>query len=239
MNQIGIVVALPNELRTLTKRDIPIGSWERISDYLLVAVSGIGPDRATAAARMLLANGANVLLSWGCAAGLDKHLKAGNLVIPKQIMSSDGSRIQTDRGWHRRVCELLSEKVDVVNTGVLAESRYLAATIDEKMALGRKSKAVAADMESAALSDLANQMQVPFVAIRAIADPLNMPLPKAVSQSLDEKGNANILRLLQYLIVHPWEIGALIRLGIQFRAAQNTLSKVAVLLNHDLLLSAE
>lgn len=239
MNRIGIVVALPYELRTLTKRRIEIGSWKQLSDRLLIAVSGVGSAAAATAVQLLLTNGADALLSWGCAGALRSHLHAGSLVLPKEIMSADGTVCHSDLEWHHRIYQILSSDVKMLDTGMLIESRQLAATTDQKQNLANSSQAVAVDMETATLANLAQRKQIPFIAIRAIADPLRMSLPKAVEKSLDANGKVNNLLLLGHLVSHPREIGMLIRLGLQFRAAQNTLRHVAAVLDHEFTLPVE
>ena len=233
MKQIGIVVALPGELRTLTKCKIPIGKPERLSDQLLIAVSGAGPTQASTAAKLLHEHGANALLSWGCAAALQSRLRAGHLVLPEQIKSEDETVYQVDSAWHRQIYQAVSNKIERVDSGPMVESRLLVATAHEKQILANTSNAVAVDMESAALARFAEQMNVPFMAVRAIADPIEMSLPEAVSRAMDQNGDVNISRLLSHLLFHPGETGALIRLGIQFRAAQKILRQVAELLKHD------
>ncbi len=233
MKQVGIVVALPGELRTLTKRKIPIGCWARISDQLLIAMSGAGSAHASAAAKLLLQHGANALLSWGCAAALQSRLRAGHLVLPEQIRSADGMLYQVDSVWHRQIYQAVTNKIERLDSGPMVESRLLVATAHEKQILANTSNAVAVDMESAALARLAEERDVPFMAVRAIADPIEMSLPEAVSRAMDHNGDVNISRLLSHLILHPGGIGALIRLGLQFRAAQTILCQVSDILEHN------
>ena len=235
MKQIGIVVALPGELRTLTKRKIPIGGSERLSDKLLIAVSGAGPTQASTAAKLLLEHGANALVSWGCAAALQSRLRAGHLVLPEQIKSTDNTVFHVDSAWHNQIFQAVSNKIERVDSGLIVESQLLVTTAHEKQSLANTSNAVAVDMESAAIARLAKQMDVPFMAVRAIADPIEMSLPKAVSCAMSHNGDVNIPRLLFRLLLHPGEIGALIRLGMQFRAAQKMLCQVANILEHDFL----
>ena len=46
---LGIVVSLPWELKSLTRQAIPAGTWKAITEDTLVALSGIGAERAYAA----------------------------------------------------------------------------------------------------------------------------------------------------------------------------------------------
>ncbi|MDB5926401.1 MAG: hypothetical protein JWN13_5337, partial [Betaproteobacteria bacterium] len=46
MTCVGVVSALEPELRALAGRSLRAGSVKRLPDGLLIAVSGIGPERA-------------------------------------------------------------------------------------------------------------------------------------------------------------------------------------------------
>ena len=86
---LGIVVSLPWELKSLTRETIPIGAWKAISANILVALSGIGAERAYTAGSVLVSQGATALLSWGYAAALDDRLKAGCLLLPERIIERE------------------------------------------------------------------------------------------------------------------------------------------------------
>ena len=79
---LGIVVSLSRELKSLTRQTIPVGSCKAITDNTMVALSGIGADRAYMAGLVLVSQGATALLSWGYAAALDDRLNAGSLILP-------------------------------------------------------------------------------------------------------------------------------------------------------------
>ena len=82
-------------------------------------------------------------------------------------------------------------------------------------------------MESIAIAQIARQHNVPFLAIRAIADPVDMSLPQTVIQALNSEGDVVLSRLLSYLARHPSELTRLVKLGRHFNAAQKTLKLAA------------
>ncbi len=88
----GIVVALPEELTTLTSKKIDKGRCVFIADKLLVAYSGAGPVNAQAAAELLASKGATRLISWGCAAALSETLKPGDLILADKLIDADNAR---------------------------------------------------------------------------------------------------------------------------------------------------
>src|ERR1043165_1791652 len=87
---LGIVVALPWELKSLTREKIAPGSAQLIAPGTLIAVSGMGGESARAAFALLIAQGATALMSWGYAAALDERLSAGCLVLPERVIGAGG-----------------------------------------------------------------------------------------------------------------------------------------------------
>ncbi|MBN2700424.1 MAG: phosphorylase, partial [Methylothermaceae bacterium] len=85
---LGIVVALPAECRTLTRQRVSVGQLVRLTPTAMIQVAGMGSERALAAADILYRAGANAVLSWGVAAGLQPELTAGTLVLPRRLLLS-------------------------------------------------------------------------------------------------------------------------------------------------------
>jgi len=226
----GIVVALLEELGTLTAVKMTKGKCTFIKDNVLVAYSGAGAENAQRAAQLLIDNGANQLVSWGCAAAIAVGLKPGDLVLAASVLTADHDSIVIDKIWHNTCQSLLSHQL-TMHTGQLLESKHLVATSQEKQQLNLASSAIALDMESAAVAQIAQQHQVPFLVLRAIADPVEMDLPSAISHSLNSAGDVEIGKLLLFLASHPSQTLGLIKLGWHFQAAKNTLKQVATQLD--------
>ncbi len=202
---------------------------------MFVKISGVGPKRAFSAAQALLEQGATSLLSWGSAGGLIPTLSPGSLVLPKVIVAVDGTVYPVNAAWHGHLCSQLKRKVDL-HEGRLAESGTVVVCPAEKSTLFHETGAIAVDMESAALAAVAHEAGVPFVVIRAVADPVNLTIPRSALEAFDEFGELIPLRFLRTFARHPIELPALIRLGLDFRAAQITLATVADLAgDHSLL----
>jgi adenosylhomocysteine nucleosidase len=138
----------------------------------------------------------------------------------------DGSVYPVDATWRESLCAQLKEKVKL-HEGLLAESMTIVTRPAEKVTLFQQTGAIAVDMESAAVAAEAQRAGVPFMAIRAVADPVGTTLPQSALASLGEFGKLRPLRLLKALAKNPVELFALVRLGRNFRAAQSTLSIVA------------
>ena len=222
----GLVVALPEELTTLTSKKIEKGDCLFITDRLLVAYSGAGPTNATAAAELLVAKGARRLISWGCAGALAASLKPGDLILADKLIDAENNEMAINADWHSDANHLLTKFV-VVTRGCLAESVSIVSTSTDKKHLHSLTGAVALDMESIAVAKVAKQYTLPFLVIRAIVDPVEMNLPLAINHSLNDQGEIELKKLLAFLFLHPAELPGLIKLGLNFNAAKKTLKLVA------------
>lgn len=220
----GIVVALPEELGTLTAKKIAKGQCDFIANNILVACAGAGSENASKAAKLLISKGAKALISWGCAGALSENLKPGDLILPQSILTATAESIGCDKNW---LAHLQKNLPIEFNSDNLIESFTIIETSEEKTNLHQQSKAVAVDMESAAIAKTAAKSNIPTIVIRTIADPVSMSLPSAISYSLNAEGEVVLRKLLIFLLTHPQQIPALIKLGLHFNAAKNKLKAVA------------
>ncbi len=234
----GIVVALPQEIDTLTTRKVVKGRSIALSKNLLLVYSGSGADNAQTAATLLIEQGASRLISWGCAAALSPNLQSGDLVLADTVITYDGQNIELDKTYHKHVKTALEKLILEskprfgLRHGALLESKVLVAKSIDKQQLYQQTRAVALDMESVSIAKVAQKHNIPFLVIRAIADPVSMDLPEAVSYALNAQGDVEIIKLLKFLLTHPKELPCLITLGQQFSAAKRTLKTVASALEH-------
>ncbi|MCF7970216.1 MAG: phosphorylase [Methylococcaceae bacterium] len=227
----GILVALPEELHTLTKTKIKQGECITVAKNTIVILSGSGFDNARVAAQILIDQGATQLISWGCAGALAPHLKAGDLIIPELIHTQDNSLIATHTEWSKQIVELLKNSIKYY-TGTLLESHTVVALAHDKNALYQTTLALAVDMESGAVARTAQQAQIPFIALRSIVDPANLDLPHAINHAMTASGLVSVPKLMLYLCSHPSELPRLIKLGLNFNAASKTLKHIAHQLPH-------
>lgn len=234
MTGLGIVAALPGEVRTLTRRSIPVGKVVRLSDRVWLVRSGMGPQQARLAGRSLLEEGVTALLSWGGAAALNDRLAAGGLVLPERLIAADNTMFTVDPSWHQSLHRHLSNKF-LIFTEPIVESRIVVTSPLHKRDLFKRSGAIAVDMESAALAGLAKEVQAPYMVIRSIVDTARMTVPKSLLRAIDETGQIRLLDLGHRLIRHPEEWLAVIKLARSFQSAQSTLIQVARQLGEDFL----
>ena len=222
------------EGRSLTDQLIGHGQSPYLSEGPWVKCSGVGPTKARLAAWDLVKAGAKALVSWGSAAGLISELLPGTLILPKEVLATNGSVYCSDPHWHKGLCKRLEANLPL-HTGPLAESPAILTSSSEKTALFEKTGAVAVDMESAAVAAVAYEAGMPFVAIRAIADPVEMTIPPSILSGVDDFGRLRPFHLVKALSKRPWDLFALVRLHRGFRAAHGSLAMVARLTGSNLL----
>jgi adenosylhomocysteine nucleosidase len=232
MQPLGFVIALPAEARSLMRRRAGFGDLVQLPEGHWLAVSGAGPEHARQAVSRLLERKVAALVSWGCAAALAPRLRPGELVVPERLLGADGIEHAVDAEWRRRFTRALSPALPTI-AGTLLESPRIVAGRVEKQALYAATGGVAVDMESAAVVRAAAARGLPFLAVRAIADPAAMALPEAVAIALNPRGDVRLGALLRHLLGHPAQIAELTRLGRAFGSAVATLHRARSLSGPD------
>jgi adenosylhomocysteine nucleosidase len=230
LKPIGIVSALAAEARALGPAVPHGGGLRQLADGALLAVSGIGPAAAAAAARRLVLSGAAGLASFGMAGGLDPALICGAVLLPEEVAAGDGCAaeglaVATSQAWRQRLRAALPDSFIAGGGRLLTSDRPLGRSA--KAAAWRASRAVAVDMESAAVAQVAGQAGVPFIALRVIVDTAADELPPAVLAA-SSGGQLRAGRLLGGLLRAPGDAVALIRLSARYRIASRVLSGVAL-----------
>jgi len=108
---------------------------------------------------------------------------------------------------------------------VLLGSDVIVASAAEKERLLLSSGAIAVDMESHGAARAATRAGVPFLAIRAIADPAHRALPKAALGAVAPDGSTRVLSTLIQCAKAPGDFPALLQLGSDSNKALKTLRR--------------
>ena len=224
---VGLIAALPAEVRCLTDQVIGLDIPVRINQQLVCLTCGMGAERAHQAAQRLLALDIKALVSWGTAGALVKELRSGDLFIPDIIYSTRGDTHIPDSDWGRRIIQALGRTSVTIRTGPLAETTNILTSARKKSDLHAKTGASATDMETAAIIKTAHNAGLPCIAIRSIVDEADMALPEKVLKYTNAYGKPDLLRLLVGIFCAPRQISHLYQLSCAMRAAINTLTTVA------------
>lgn len=224
LSRLGVIVALPFEGRALAGRAFRPGrSFEVGGTAVLLA--GVGAGRAAKAARSLVRDDATALASWGVAGALDPGIRSGTVVVPTLVADGDGVEYPVEAAWRTRIEHRLGSDLPVVG-GRLAQASRVLATPGEKALAREATRAAAVDLESASIAAVAREANLPFVAIRAIADEAGEPLPESVTHAYDASGRIRPLRLATRLMRGSSDFGDIVRAVRAFRAAETALSEV-------------
>lgn len=234
MKILGIVAPLTSEARSLTSQPIRAGGLVQLPGVTLLKVAGIGAEKALAAAELLVAEGATALLSWGSGGGLQPNLSPGNLILPKTIIDLQERILRADEAWHNRLYQSLSSHLPI-HTEPLAQSPTVLTTPVEKLDFFKQTAAIAVDMESGSVAEVASKANLPFMAIRAIVDTSDMTIPLSGLTAIDEYGGLRPMHLLGSLLRRPADLLLLNQLRSNFTAARTTLSTVAQLVGDNFL----
>lgn len=220
LRPIGIVVAVEAEraiLRKVTRR------WVGLIPH--VAVSGMGQTAAARAAERLIANGVSGLMSFGYAGAICPSLRRGTVVIADEVETETGRRHTTDPVWRQHLAGVL-DRQSGLRVGRFVSVQQVAASPDHKRRLAEHSRALAVDMESGAVAEVAKRHGLPFIAVRAIVDEAHHAVPRAVSGAVDEAGRTRPWRIAWPLLKRPAEIAAVFALARGAEAADRSLSDV-------------
>lgn len=231
MQKLGIAVALPQELKPLTRESVQPGTCLWINNHVVICLNGVGTKRAEEGAKKLIAEGIDVLISWGSAGAVHENVPLGALLFPQKVMDASQNTFIAEAEVYKKIKESLPSRIKVVH-GALAETPTPLTDASQKKAFQKTSEAVAVDMESGTLARLAHQQQIPFAVIRSVADTSTMAIPPSILNTMNAEGKINFAHLSQQLLTHPTDILSLIRLGIGFGRAKDTLTQVAQILKN-------
>jgi hopanoid-associated phosphorylase len=191
-----------------------------------VQVTGADVDRARAAAAALCEAGVDALVSFGLAGGLDPRLEPGDLVIADSVIGTDGARHDADTRWRLHLAAAAKATAPFV-VGPIAGSDTAIMTPAAKAALHDRYGAVAVDMESHIVAAAAAESGLPFLVVRAVADPAGRAIPATALAGLGTDGRARPLAVLRALLARPGDVSALLALARDSRHAMRSLRRIA------------
>ena len=200
-------------------------------DAALISISGIGAANAERSAHALVAAGADALLSWGVAGALDPTLGCGTAVLPLEVLYTQ-RRYATSAAWRERLQGALSAHLPAVS-GALLSSDVAVPSAALKARLFTATRAVAVDMESAAVAGVAAHHGLPFMVLRVILDTATDSLPASIARAFEPqrsgRGSADAAAAaagrprLWPLLRAPADWGRLLRLALRYRVARRAL----------------
>jgi hopanoid-associated phosphorylase len=169
------------------------------------------------AIRNAVRSGAPGIVSFGIAGGLHASLRTGDWVVATGVMSS-ARNIETDPDWSNR----LAQRIPGAEMGRIVSVVDAVLEPRHKRNLHVDTGAAAVDMESFQAAELAEELGVPFAAVRVIADPTHRRIPPAARLGMQSDGTVAIRPILRSLLRKPSQLPLLLRVSsdatIAFRA---------------------
>ncbi|MBM7128567.1 purine and other phosphorylase-like protein, family 1 [Dyella mobilis] len=191
-------------------------------------LSGMGPAAARRAALGLAEAGATALAVFGVAGSLDRCLGNGSLFCPQRVLDEKGCVHQADASWRAQLQRQLAAGALPLRTeGSLLSVQHPLLTATDKVAAHERFAALAVDMESAAVAEVAKERGLPFVVLRAIVDEVDDAIPSALSDSVDTWGRPRTFGLIAALCRHPSVLADLPRLYSRMQRATLALRAAA------------
>jgi len=208
-----VLVALERELRIAARA---LGTPHRrgylrgrLAGTTVVArASGIGES----ARDFLGEDHPRLVLSCGFAGGLDGSLKPGNIVLATGVHDGGGKRFDVPERLRRVAVNALGDLRCV--QGAIISTQSVAANVDEKRTLAA-SGAIAVDMESYSIARAATEAGIPWLALRAILDPVDSSLPEFTRSANPD----SIRAALRHALSGPRAVVGLVQLARNSRRA--------------------
>jgi hopanoid-associated phosphorylase len=178
-------------------------------------------ERALSAA---LAEGCSGIISFGTAGGLAPDLEPGAVIVANAVEGPLG-HCATDVRWSEHIAATLAATPlgAKLRRGLMAGVTAPLTGAADKAVLHRTSGALAVDMESHIAGAIAAAQGLPFAVCRAIVDPAWRTLPSAATAGLRDDGTTAIGPILRELLKQPSQLGALLQVASDARAAKASL----------------
>ncbi len=177
-------------------------------EELAMVATGIGIAQARDAARRALQTlpPPRLVISTGVAGALDPGLAAGDLVIADRLL------IESESGGYEEAARtalvtlemargVLGRKGITAAAGTMLTARRVLASAAAKRQAYERCRAIAVDMESAAIAIEMAQCGAPFICIRAVVDEAGDEIPGA--ELAGESGKVSPLRAAAYFVRNP------------------------------------
>ena len=176
-----------------------------------------------------------MLLIVGFAGGTSAALAKGDLVVPTNISSIEGSPIT----WESQgVVDTLTPDPDMMTSarisaevaginsasGLLVSLPSIARTANMKSWIGNRLGAEAVDLESHAVCSVASEAGIPFLVARTVIDTVDFDLPQFVTDIPGGSSDGRVWPAIRYVARKPWQLPTMIDLRDAARAARANLT---------------
>jgi adenosylhomocysteine nucleosidase len=182
----------------------------------LVLVTGMGTDRASAAARWVWDHfRPRLVVACGFTGALSPKFEVGDVLVASEVVEPD------EDGMHWRTA--VPTELGDLPVGRVVTVRELMGRPSAKRSLARKTAAVAVDMESAAIAEVCQEKRIPCAVVRAISDTADTMLSDRLV-TMVSGGRVSPWRVLINVVRSPRLVLELWRLARDTRIAARALA---------------
>lgn len=225
---IGIVSALPIELAQFMDRckrvkhykgeDLTFRGGRYDGIRVVVAESGMGYARARKATQAMVdAHKPKWILSSGFSGALLPTMKIGQVVMANEIVDQHGQ--------HKSInLTLSSDEANGLFVGRLLTADEMVRTVEQKQQLHEKHEAIAVDMESLAVAQVAAETKTGFMAVRVISDDMSADLPSEILSIIGDTGAVRVGAALTSIFKRPESVKDMLHLRSNAQAAAKSLA---------------
>ena len=196
---------------TSTYQECRIFEGRMAEKDVLLVLTGIGEERAKAAARYVLDKiPVSALISSGFAGALNDKTTVGDMVICTVLRCEQSREVSAGKPLYPdptllAQCLKSGRECDIqVLSGRGISISRVCATPQNKAELGRDSGADSVDMESFWIGQIADERNVPFIAVRSISDNLEDDL--SLVADITAGNQFKPLKALGYFVHHPSQV---------------------------------
>ena len=174
---------LQNQSRLDLGGRLTLGAWGRLP--LLLVRTGVGAAAMVRTLSRALEHGyPGLCLLLGYGGGILQELRPGDLVIATDLIDFQQDRVfKVAPEMVARAARILGQTGLPGRLGSLVSVPQAALNPGDKAAAGARPGVLALDLESAAFAEVCRAAALPFLVVRAILDPLNLPLPQPTDGS--------------------------------------------------------
>jgi adenosylhomocysteine nucleosidase len=244
---IAIIAALDAELSALERRAgvrrCPSPPWPLMSEgtlagrHVVLARTGMDSDRAQEATAILIQrHNPEAILSIGFAGSLVDELRAGHLVIARQVYSlaeplhegplAASNGLACDPALVELAVAAARQRRLAFHEGASLTVSQVVSQPEVKRRIGDSLPVEVVEMESYWVGRVAADQGIPFLVTRAVLDEVGDRLPD-LPNTVDETGAVARGRALRQLLSRPREAAGLIRLAASTRRASQRLAVFA------------
>ncbi|HEY6838169.1 MAG TPA: hypothetical protein VI389_05435 [Geobacteraceae bacterium] len=240
---IALIAAMPDETKPLLRR---LGSYktEKVGSFpcyrfalagktCCLVESGMGPRRAAAATRAVLAAASpRLVINFGFAGAVTAGPSTGDIVVAERILCCHERLFTEEGGISETLTDTLvsalatpGEKPFSLFRGTFVTTIEIASKKEVAQRLPAGTTYPSLEMETASVARITMEAQVPLVALRAISDDAAEELGFAIAEFTDNEMNLRLGKILLTVIRKPWIIPQLLRLARNTRKAGKNLAE--------------